>query len=507
MEKSTSEQTNDFEIHEQILKNLTPGERILYKLKVIKTLFTSRSFKIAYMILIAFFIATAAMMIIREGILFFFEPFSLFMFLFFPLLSVPMFFFLTNFVNKPETYFLVITNKKLFKISKGFKLEDIDTLPLNDIQAISFIPMTRFGKRFYVEFASEQIPYFSKYIFPVPYDLQNVIQIIESILWHSGGLKERLEHKKRELDIHLPFIFSDLNLSSTIELYNDKILYKKDDSRLEIPFSQEFYMTYQPWTKKSGFIHIRPFYDSKENVKFKLNEDYLKIMELIYLYFLSWKNDKRLLLDEKTIEKVQVKSAGLTPEHNIVEEKTLIMNHIDDDREVLDSFRNYIKKDEKILFSYLPNPKIITIISLSILIIAGMFSVVFFTIFMHDPPFEDFFLGVGIMLGSLMFGMIFGIMGPCFFAMYVSSKFTKYVFTSENIIVKHFSKFESIPYNNISTITYQDRKKVQHIQIVLKRPIVRKQGQERRMLNLVFVPKELNLYEKILRLKKEHENE
>ncbi len=324
MKLPESEQTNEFEIHEEVLNNLSEGEKILYKLKVIKKPIYSklmkRLMKIIIGISVIYMLFLSIMSIIREGILVFTNLFSWIGFIFPILVILAMYFYVKKVTNLNEISYLYITNKKLFKIYKTIKVEKIETLLLTEIQGISVIPVTPLGKQFQVEITSERISYYSKYLkgrsynFPVLYDLQNVIQIIESILWHSGDMKERLEQKKRELDIHLPLIFSDLNLSSTIELYNDKILYKKDDYSLEIPFSQGFYMSYQPRTKKSGFINFRPFYESEERIKVKLNENYLKIMELIYLHLLSWKNDKKLLLDENTLEKFLVKSTGLTPQ-------------------------------------------------------------------------------------------------------------------------------------------------------------------------------------------------
>jgi hypothetical protein len=262
-------------------------------------------------------------------------------------------------------------------------------------------------------------------------------------------------------------------------------------------------MTYSPWTKNSGFIHIRPSYDSIEKIKFKLDETYFIVLELIYLHLIFWKYKKNLLLDKDKLERFQTKPPAPKIEPSI-DEKKIEMEVIDLAQEILAPFREYIKTGEKVLFYYMPKIVNRTLILLSALTVAGIMSWIFFGWFYLNEPEIPWGITIAIMLGLMMFGAIFGMGGPCFILLYLSGRFSKFIFTSDKIIMSQFSKIGSTPYSNISALTYKDVKRALHITIKLVEPLDSDQFIEKKTLILNFVQKELDIYRKIQSLRVKH---
>jgi ABC-type multidrug transport system fused ATPase/permease subunit len=184
MNEIEGEQTEDFEIHEQVLNNLTPEEKVFYKLKVSKPMFTTNSMKNAVKILAIAVVVTQIILIIIRGVeKFFTSPFVLFSLIYIPIGLIGFWFLFTKVGNKPIDEHLYLTNKNLFKIYGGSRGGNIKTILLEDIQAISYIKTKRYAKTFDIEIISEQINYYSRYSkgrsynFPVLIDLpKNIIE-------------------------------------------------------------------------------------------------------------------------------------------------------------------------------------------------------------------------------------------------------------------------------------------------------------------------------------------
>lgn len=498
-------QTHEFKPHEQIIDNLKPDENILYKIKVSKRTSSLKSMNIFFMVLIILVIAEFFIFTIWQVLTVLFIP-ILFLILFFQVgITFGMYIFMTKVLNKPTPQYFYITNKKLFKIYGDPKKKGtIKTLPLDKVQAVSYIKKGRFDRYFSMEITSERINYSSEiskgrsYNFTILKDLESILNVVESILWHNSELEKRLGALKKNLEIIIPYTFNDLKEVSSLTLYNDKIVYNEDEYSLEVPFSQSFYLTYRPRTKTKGSLYIKPSYNSSEEIKFKLGEAYLKILELIYLHSLSWKHKNNLLLDKEIVETLNTQISRPNRESTI-HKKAVKMESIDISRETLNPYQKYInsEKGEKVLFCYMPNVITKTFIFISALIIMGIFSLIYALYFIDNPPIENIIFSIMITLSLLMFGTIFGMGAPLFLLGYGSERFSKYIFTSEKIIIKRFKKLGYTPYSNISSITYNIRLYSQFIKIELKNPLKSEQFLDKKTINISFVPRKLKLFKKI----------
>jgi hypothetical protein len=315
-------------------------------------------------------------------------------------------------------------------------------------------------------------------------------------------LEKRLGALKSEFKATFPLTLHASKDSSSLTLFKDKIVYTEKETTLEIPFGPSFYLTYKPWTRTKGYILIKPSRDSSEEVKFKARKSYLKVLELIYLHLISWKHRNDLLLNNKELTTFQTQSPTSKKEP-MISEKTIQLETVDKYREIPEGYQKYIshEKGEKVLFYYFPRFITKTLILLSVLTTAGIFSFIFALGFLNNPPTENVLLSIVLTLGLLMFGGIFGMAGPFYILLYGSQKLSKYIFTSEKIIIKRLKKIGTTPYSNISSITYNMRMNSQNINIELNKPLKSRQFTEKTSLYIGFVPEKLKLFEKIQNLK------
>ncbi|MFX1277661.1 MAG: hypothetical protein ACFFHV_08790 [Promethearchaeota archaeon] len=380
---------NEFEIPEQLYNNLIPNEKILHKFRAHKPSKIDKIFILSIVGTIITVIITSIISVIRRGLGYLFSPYLLLMyFIYFPLVLIVSLIMRKKLSYKRE-YYVIFTNKKVYIYESAHQEEYINSIELKSIKLITF----KFKRHSDKLNANGTIDFFSDEIKPEQKNrilirgVQNLLinqNIIESIMWDYGNVKERLETIKSENQIRLPYDFEldkvlwkkvnksnrisstfiiisiisivigligiiydfinskdttiysllfvcilsigltdilisprrKISLSKILSPKNDIILRLiekeliliKGDSSNSFPFNSSFYIDlYNTFysskieaEKFIGGIKIKSAYEDIEEIKFGPTKDYLKVAEIIYLNYLSWKAKQGFLRNEKT---------------------------------------------------------------------------------------------------------------------------------------------------------------------------------------------------------------
>ncbi|MFX1320382.1 MAG: hypothetical protein ACFFAQ_01945 [Promethearchaeota archaeon] len=479
-----TEQTEIFDISENILYNLLPDEKLLYKLKL---KFFSKEQII--MILFLFLIPISFIFVIFPFLTSdFFKDYlilSLSIFVIFPIG-----FIYTFQMSKPLKLFIYISNKKIYLLSiRSAMNSSADIVELSSLQAISVQFIDYFKDKGRIEFIYKNFKNYKQLhkknsiITPPIKNISKVIQIIESIIWHYGNIEKRLEVINNEVgtqDFH-EFVETKQNVS--LKVYNDNLVLTKGINSQKIEFDNNFYLNYEINT-----LIIKSSYEpSYDEFTFGPIENFLDVLELIYLKFLTWKFNKDLLLHVEEILNLieEQKPYEYIKEINKVERKVEPITY---SKERILPFLEYLNKTERILIIYFPK-KIYSSIKMIIIIFLVIIYFYFTTFSVINLSVDALLVFLGI-CSIFIFGLI----------IFLTQKFWKYLFTSQRIILEKSNKIYSIPYNNVVAVTYFNKLNRQNIEIHLKNPIEGISPDENTKIE-INPTKKVNLFTKILNLR------
>ncbi len=251
-----------------------------------------------------------------------------------------------------------------------------------------------------------------------------------------------------------------------------------------------------------GTITIQSFDNPDLKVKFGPTIEIIKVLELLYLSYLSWKNHHQLLLNEEEI-------LSLRNQKSMVKSKESIKRKIDSSpivdtissqkfglsEEQEDNVKKVLNTNEKVLTIYQHERK--TYILLIYLII---FSVgVILILFSIWSVLEFLFMMPNFVI-TFTFGMTIIIFTTISLYNYVFIN-RIYIFTNQKLILKIFKKYYQVPYKDISIILLNEGRKsnVIHVNFNADSEI-----KVRRKINNISLPikKESDLYDKIISYKK-----
>ncbi|MFX1313449.1 MAG: hypothetical protein ACFFHD_12660 [Promethearchaeota archaeon] len=476
-----TEQTEDFDISENILYNMLPDEKLLYKLKL---KFFSK--KQIIMILFLFLIPISFIFVI-----FSFPTSDFFKKYFILSLSIfvifPIGFIYTFQMSKPLKLFIYISNKKIYLLSMRSAMNSsADIVELSSLQAVSVQHIDYFKDKGRIEFIYKnfrnykQLHKKNSIITPPIKNISKVVQIIESIIWHYGNIEKRLKVINNEVgtqDFH-EFVETKQNVS--LKVYNDNLVLAKGINSQKIEFDYNFYLNYEINT-----LIIKSSYESSyDEFTFGPIENLLDILELIYLKFLSWKFNKDLLLYVEEILNLIDKQKSYDYIKGISKTERRF-EPITYSKEKLIPFLEYLNKTERILLIYFPK-KIYSSIKMIIIVILLILYFYFATFSAMNLSIDALLVFLGI-CSIFIFGLI----------IFLTQKFWKYLFTSQRIILEKSNKIYSIPYNNIIAVTHFNKLNRQNIEIHLKNPIEGLNLDENTKIE-INLPKKFNLFTKIL---------
>jgi len=193
----------------QIKDNLTPSEELLHQARwrYIKPIYKIYSYSIIGM---AIFTSIFLLYAFSRGSTIITEFWSVYLFM----VSFVFIFIFFMFRKSPfrKEFCLVITDKKLYLYTKAGRVDSIDSIDLTSIKAALF------KKKRYIKKNEDigKIVLISNDLNKVhknKIEIQNIknlkfaYQKLESILWHFGNLKERINMFKSKNNIHLPYTF------------------------------------------------------------------------------------------------------------------------------------------------------------------------------------------------------------------------------------------------------------------------------------------------------------
>ncbi|MBA7535406.1 hypothetical protein ES705_27659 [subsurface metagenome] len=171
-------------------------------------------------------------------------------------------------------------------------------------------------------------------------------------------------------------------------------------------------------------------------------------------------------------------------------------------QENLGPFNKYIKNDEEILLFYYSKIKSYKIVFSLILTIIGLISLLSINYIIKNIPLMSF---IGLSLFTLIaIGAGLIAIGPIWLSKLLSQIFNKYLFTTQKIIIKRYGKIGFTPYGNISSITYDNKKKIQHININLKSGLDGDELGDTRIISISYVPLKEQLFRKINYIKESY---
>ena len=479
-----TEQTEDFDISDNILYNLLPDEKLIYKLKL--KFFLKKQmlwFFLLFIIPISFIFV-----IFSFPTSDFFKKYlilSLSAFIIFPIGFIYMFQ-----MSKPFKLFIYMSNKKIFLMRMISTMNySADVVELSSLQAISIHYIDHFKDKGKIEFIYKNFKNYKQLykknsiITPPVKNTSKIVQIIESIIWHYGNIEKRLEVINNEVGTQNFHEFFESKQGVSLKVYNDNLILTKGINSQKIEFNDNFYLNYELNT-----LIIKSSYEkSYDKFTFGPIENFLDILELIYLKFLSWKFNKDLLLYVEELLNLEEKEKSFDYAKKIskAERKSELITY---SKEKLIPFLEYLNKSERILLIYFPK-KIYSSIKMIIIVILLIIYFYLATFSVINLSIDTLLMFLGICL-IFIFGLI----------IFLTQKSWNYVFTSQRIILYKSKKIYFIPYNNIIAITYYNKLTRQNIEIHLKNPIEVLNLDENTKIE-INPPKKLNLFTKILSLR------
>ncbi|MFX1259739.1 MAG: hypothetical protein ACFFAN_17945 [Promethearchaeota archaeon] len=212
---------NDFEIPEHLYNNLIPNEKILHKFRAYKP---SKIYRILILLFIGGIITmiiTNIITVVRKGIDVLFSLYLLLIYLIYLPFMFIFFLIMRKRLNFKRDYYIIITNKRIYIHESANQREYINSIELNSIKLITFRyskHTEKFGVIGAIDLVSDEIKNERKNRISIR-GIQNLLKnlnIIESIMWDYGNIKERLDFINKKSNITLPHDFK-----------LDKILWKK----------------------------------------------------------------------------------------------------------------------------------------------------------------------------------------------------------------------------------------------------------------------------------------
>ena len=556
----------------QIIDNISPSEEILHQAK---WHYTSPTFKISIYAIFGLEIVSSIFLLIAfsrgNTIIIKFGPIFLFVY---PLAFILMFFMFKISPYRKE-FFLVITDKKLYLYTKTGRVDSIDSINLTSIKAALF-KKKRFIKKSKdlgkIVLISTDLKKYQKNKIEIQNikNLKFTYQKFESILWHYGNLKERIETFRNNNNIFLPYTFKIeqqtfnkitrygriftilliicivaigigfmgiflqmhfiiiINLlvfgsgfvvmslvfrfmikniltpiMNQLNLEEDKIVLIGEEFSETIFFNDKVNLDFhqiQDFKKSSigtyeilGAIIVKESIDSLKMIKFGPIFEFYNFLEVCYLHLLNWKGEQGLLLEKDQLQYIKKEKFRDVVHVVNTEQKKAKLEEVYLDNEILTHVRNYLEKDEQILFKYKPEYNIKKNIIIGI---AGIFSFILLLLI----PFVsiNFFI---ITIFILIFPITFGFLALCVLPGKLMEKKSVYIFTNQKIIIKYPKQFLITKINNISSIKRINKRNRYHIVINLKNELENSPFIDKGALTIQNIPKDNILIDRVKNLR------
>jgi hypothetical protein len=296
----------------------------------------------------------------------------------------------------------------------------------------------------------------------------------------------------------IPKQISDLIIESTqIKLAKDDkletISLQEEIPSLDFVIAQDLKRKTKGTIDINGLLIIRSELNSPRKMEFGPIEKFEDFFELIFLYLLKQKYESKsssikipTLKDKYTIfrEKTEVReSAALLTKDSKISEKNYNL------------IKNYVNPEEKLLFEYNPDIKLLKYIIFGML---GIFSFIgLYIILSLTFTFSSLNLFI-IGIFTLIFPIVGGMLALCLLPGMVMEKRAVYMFTDQKIIIKYQKKFLFITYSNIKNILkIKRRKKRYNIELNLKTPLESSPYIDKNRITILNVLEDTNLIEKI----------
>ena len=311
-------------------------------------------------------------------------------------------------------------------------------------------------------------------------------------------------------DIHIrPMVPSK---EGTIQITSEGLKFIYDKETLAFDFNSSLEFNFNIITNKMfsenftyiGTITIQEFDKSNFKIKFGPTTETLKILELLYLCNLSWKNQHQLLLEEREIQNLsdqrRILSSNVSMESKLDEYRKIeapTPQVFELSEELQENIKTMLVPNEKILTLYRDRNKkriIITfLITFSIGVILTSFSI--WRLFEFNIAIEVVYVWYPFTIGMVM------IIFPLIYIYEYLFIGKIYVFTNQKLILKNFKKYYDVPYKDISLVRLNNGKIFNFIQIDFK--VDSKITTIANINNISLqVEKSSNLYDKIISYKK-----
>lgn len=335
-----------------------------------------------------------------------------------------------------------------------------------------------------------------------------VLFIPNRIVWLVSLLIIALSGSLILTDLIINFNLRKVKVSqdNTLQLYESKAIVLHNGNSVSFNFNPDLQLDFiiLRYKKDYSFIGtIKIKLSSHSSLKTKIGpyKDYLQNLEIIYLNYLLWKHNHKLLLTKEKLDKLS--TIYLEPDNQGLkskQEKTIISwNDFQDipldsilipDDKILE-IRNHLNPNERILTTYKPHVKNYKIIIPFILLIIGLISFILRWLM-------DLYI-------LILPGILITFMAALFLYSETSIKNSLFVFTDQRLIATYSRKITYRFYNDMASIILEEKKKHNTL-IITAKPSSKEDQEEVRDINLVYLPKESQLYEMLLFLKKQAEN-
>jgi len=484
-----TQQTEDFKISDNVLYNLSSNEKLLYKLKIKYYTRMEKFYRLASVFILLCNIILIFLLLNPD----FISNDTLVKLSIIVILPLSVIFFYK--MSKSLEFYIYFSNMKFYIIHEKSPLNyAIDIIELSSLQCISINykdSRRDIGK---IEFTSHRFDNYrnltkkKSIITPYIKNASKLFQIFESILWFFGDGQKRLEIINSNGSSQNYHVFYHSNQNDSIKIYGNKVIFINGNKEQAIEFKDVFTLLYE----SKNLIITLSEERLKNLIKFGPFENFLEILELLYLKFLNWKLNEELLLDFKEILNLQKKESIQSLDERKIKSLYKLKSTNFSKNDFM-PFCEYIGEDEEILLNYFSREffKFIFSIVISSLSFVYLFFVVFSYINLNQSNiiiFFGFFLIVLILITSLQL-----------------KKPVRYVFTSQKFIRQNKKKILCIQYNEINAITHIDKLRGQEIQIHLKKPI--KDTEIGEINKIIFNSlKKSDIFMKILNIRRSYYN-
>lgn len=307
-----------------------------------------------------------------------------------------------------------------------------------------------------------------------------------------------------ELTANLPFRRVNVFWEKRLQIHNKKLVLGKKEKSYEFKFNPKLQLEPRIVNYRNSFIGTITCQESpNSSPKLKLGpyKNYTQVLETLYMTLLLWKDNQNLILSKNEIDDLRkspsdFKSQRLKSkiEGKIIkwsDFKEISLDSIVLPSDKIQEIQKRLNSNEQILISYRATIKLnIKVIKIIFSFISIIIAIVLWILY--------FYLKLDDLYSTIIFvtAFLLPIFGLVMIYTEYEIKRSSYIFTNQKILIVFIRKIIDIPYDDFSRVNLKE-KRLSNTIFIIPKPT----SKYRQDVSIEYVPKESDLYEKILFLK------